>query len=1254
MTLLRDLIDLPEQVTRGDFVYALSAGVDDAEGTVRDYVVAPRLVEHFDEALTFIKGGLDTAKSRGTYLHGSFGSGKSHFMGVLKLLLQGNVAARSIPELAGVVTRHDPWLAGKKFLLVPYHMIGAESLEKAVLGGYVQHLRRLHPEAATPAVFRAQEIIANADRLHAQLGPEKFFAELNRHKGVDSAAAGWGALAAGWTPESYEAAMFRGPTSEEYRRLTGDLIDGFFPSIRKEGDYVRIDEGLAVISQHAKSLGYHALILFLDEMILWLASKAGDHQFLTSEVPKISKLVEAENSRRPAPIISFIARQRDLRELIGQNVTGVQSLNFADQLKYWEGRFNTIQLEDANLPFIAEKRVLRARSAEAREAIDGEFERTRAIRREIMNVLLTSHSDFGSFRKLYPFSPALVETLVAVSSLLQRERTALKIMLQLLVNQKDTLRLGELVPVGDLYDEIAQGDEAFSSDMKRHFDTAHRLYRQQLQPMLETDHGLTFEAAAKLAVRDPKREALRNDDRLIKTLLLAALAPEVEALKNLTPARLAALNHGTIKSPIPGQEAAIVFNRLRKWAGHLGQIKISEGTAQPIVSIQLSGVDVESILARADTQDNFGNRIRLLKATMFDQLGISASDDLWIEHRFRWRGTDRRCKVFFQNVWEAENATLEEPGEEWKLLIDYPIDREGHGPKDDIATLQTFRHAHGLARTIVWLPSILSSQAQRDLGQLVRLEHILSENRFADYVRELSQVDRESARSILTNQRDALRQRLVTYLGVAYGLQNDPGGVLEGRQTISGEAQFQSLTPHLELRVPGETHLARALPDLLGQALACQYPEHPKFDEDLKITRGSVQKVLDVVTETLRTRERRLHVEKPDRSAVRQIANPLRLGEMGETHFVMGERWKDHFHRAAAKGEGLDKIRVEDLRTWMDEPEAMGLPVLLQDLVILSFAQQTNRALTLHGGPFEPELGKLPAEGGFKQQALPGEDAWERAVALAQAAFGLGGLPSFLSGQSVVRFSELVSTEARKFQDPAARLKATLEQRAADFSCAGQSFERLTAAQEAVKLLAAIKDRADAALVEAMASLPLQTPPEAIGTSLRKAAEVAGRIKDCELTALNSVAQLPGESGETGKKLRTTVLEAFRRQEYAVPFGPAYDQANHAAVRLLSQLVVPGPKPEPPPGTTAAGSRRPRSRIIGDEIPAWVPDAAVDRLLVTVELPDRCRMGEKVGIVVTQNLRALIETDPAAEVDLGRARLFLPRYHFEQALRETV
>ena len=93
--------------------------------------------------------------------------------------------------------------------------------------------------------------------------------------------------------------------------------------------------------------------------------------------------------------------------------------------------------------------------AAARAALDAEFEETFKDLREMRDILLTSKADPEAFRKLYPFSPALVDTLVAVSSLLQRERTALKIMLQLTVDGRDCLKLGEIVPVGDLYDQIA-------------------------------------------------------------------------------------------------------------------------------------------------------------------------------------------------------------------------------------------------------------------------------------------------------------------------------------------------------------------------------------------------------------------------------------------------------------------------------------------------------------------------------------------------------------------------------------------------------------------------------------------------------------------------------------------------------------------------------------------------------------------------------------------------------------------------------
>ena len=67
-------------------------------------------------------------------------------------------------------------------------------------------------------------------------------------------------------------------------------------------------------------------------------------------------------------------------------------------------------------------------------------------------------------------------------------------MLQLLVDRRNDLELGQIIPVGDLYDAIVEGDEPFSEGMRLHFENAKRLYNQRILPMLERQHQVTWEA----------------------------------------------------------------------------------------------------------------------------------------------------------------------------------------------------------------------------------------------------------------------------------------------------------------------------------------------------------------------------------------------------------------------------------------------------------------------------------------------------------------------------------------------------------------------------------------------------------------------------------------------------------------------------------------------------------------------------------------------------------------------------------------
>jgi hypothetical protein len=130
--LLREFIEIPEEMSDSDFVLKLAEGVTDAASTLRDYVITDDLVGNFDQALGLIKAAVTGNGSKAAYLHGSFGAGKSHFMAVLHALLRGEKAARERKEFAGLLAKHD-WLVGRRFLLVPFHLLDAKSLEHRVL-----------------------------------------------------------------------------------------------------------------------------------------------------------------------------------------------------------------------------------------------------------------------------------------------------------------------------------------------------------------------------------------------------------------------------------------------------------------------------------------------------------------------------------------------------------------------------------------------------------------------------------------------------------------------------------------------------------------------------------------------------------------------------------------------------------------------------------------------------------------------------------------------------------------------------------------------------------------------------------------------------------------------------------------------------------------------------------------------------------------------------------------------------------------
>jgi hypothetical protein len=1156
--LLKDLVHIPESVQQSDFVVKLTGDVKKPEAILGSYVVTDDIAQCFDQALDLVGSSIRDRSSKGAYLHGSFGSGKSHFMAVLHLLLEGNAQARALPRLAPVIAKHDSNLEGRKILLVPYHMVGKESMEAGVLGGYVEHVRKLHPTAPMPPVYASDLIFDNAQNLREKLGDDSFFGGLGQ---ASDDLAGFGDLATGWDASSFDAAVAMADDSEERRRLTADLIDTYFTSYAdlaesKGGGYIPFDDGLAAISTHAKSLGYDGILLFLDELVLWLASRMSDPDFVTREGGKVGLLVEGSGNR-PVPIISLIARQRDLKDFIGEGVAGVEKQSFTHNLEYWDSRFDKIVLSDTNLPAIVEERLLKPSSESARAELDRAFSSFTDRADRALDTLMTDESDKQSFRRCYPFSPALINVLVGVSAFLQRERTSLKMLSQLLVDNRDTLTVGQIVPLGDLWDVVDGAEEPMDGALRRHFSKARQLYHGKLRPLILDQYGLTEEEAAAV----PAGHQLRADDRLARTLLLAALVPDVEAVRGMTVGRLTDLNHGSIRSPIPGMERQRVHATLQNWGGRIGELRLDGDDLDQSVSLKLVGVDVTAIIDKASTADTEGTRIRMVRDLLAEAFAVNVGGTLTPEVTVThlWRGRKRQVDLLFGNVRNAADvpdsefrSTIDRP----KIIVDHPFDVDGKGPSDDIARIQDLRQTIGEHPTLCWIPLTLTVRARDDLGKLVILEHLMTRDRLDQYTSDLQATQRIEAKEVLRAQRQQLRASVMAAIKQAYGVTKAGESV---RQDLDLESQFTAVDPALDIRPPKAPTLHDAFHELLDQLWTQIAPAHPKFPDEVR--KGDLARTLELVTEAAAQPDRRLEVAPNDRRLLIRVIAPLELGTVGEAHMVLGREWRDRFSQEWSAA-GKPPRTVENLRSWTDRPVRRLLDDEVLSLIVSAYAVEDDLAIELDSVTMEPSIGVLSKRAELVSVALPPVDAWMAAVRRGQTIFGVAGSP-VVSASNVSMFARRIREQVVARRPGTVELLDVVGRWSERFGVASESARRRTAVA-AGQLLADVQAAGDdLSVVGVLAAFESPSSDEVTARSITSAADIGLVLRNANQDLLAGAF-----AKHEGAVLGAAFTAALGADEFAAGLREALTIATRDATKLLVASPVP-PAPsvdQPAPG----------------------------------------------------------------------------------------
>ena len=1248
-TLLCEVLDIPLQAGAEDYVLRLTNSVEPGEiaRTVDEYVVTPALAQAFDTALGLVAEALTSGVSRGAFLAGSFGSGKSHFMAVLHALLRHDLSgpARGKPDLQPVIARHDDVLLDKNVLPLAFHLIGAESLEQALFLGYIRQVARRHPGAPLPALHESDAILRDAERLRVRDGDDRFLAGLNGEAAGGGADA-WSRLigdSGTWTAQSYAAARAAEPGSEQRQLLVTALAEHYFSAYTQQASFVDLDSGLAAMAAHAKGLGYDAVVLFLDELVLWLAFSVQDREFFRRESQKLTKLVETGVGGRAVPLVSFVARQMDLRRWFADaGASGSEQEALERAFRHQEDRFGTLVLGDDNLPYVAKQRLLRRRAdnPQADQVLADAFSRLDR-RSDIWDVLLDGintddrhrGADEEAFRRTYPFSPALVSTLRSLASVMQRERTALKVMQQMLVDRRDTLTVDDVVPVGDSFNYVVQGRDALDPHAAALFRGATALYRDKLRPILLKASNLTEEDAT----ADPERlpTGFRADDRLAKTLLLSAVAPRVPALMELTAARLASLNHGSIRSPLPGSEAGIVLTKVREWSRNVPEIHIGGDPRNPVIRVQLADVDYETVVEKAKGEDNEGRRRELLKDLVREAIGISERDpDMFgaYAHPVVWRGSRRSVDVVFGNVrdasWLTEDHFRNRPGT-WRFVIDYPFDEAGHSAAQDLERIDRLAEGGLKAKTIVWLPRFLSEDRMRDVKRLVILDWLLSGTgeHWITYADHLSEVDRAQARAILDGQRTGLREALRRAVQECYGAAAPSPGTLA--EDSAHDRVLVSLDSSFSPAAPVGADLAAAFGNLVDQAFSATYPGHPRFEPgDVEVTVRDLGAVYTHVERAVAAQDRWVPLEG-DIAAVRRVANPLRVGTAAETNFVFGDDrfpWGAEFERAAAR-DGIppqDPVTVGQVRGWIDaiRPE-LGLRDEVADLIVLAWAALRQRAWYHHQSSIPvPRPGATRPDMQLRPEPLPVPADWTAATSRAEVLFGIRANP-YLTAAGLAEFTEAVRARLDVAADSAAGLVQRVELAYRHLGLPADHPGRLATARAGAMLVEALRRAGGRVrLVETLARAPLPATDTAVANSLSRAQAVASAVDAFRwerLAPLRAAEHQPDEHGRAATRTLARLREATAADEFATRLGRVLSETDDAIFDWLSvgQPATPVAEPEP---------RRP------DDVPIYVPPS---------RLPPPGRSGRATRV----------KGAPVSEV-LGPLRAFLDAHPDDQVVVE--